>query len=237
MLSSLVVLSGLAALCITLIASMPVRFAVQQAGLSVPADRFSGTIRNGAARLDDAHRLVWQTADWESLRAIALVVNWRITGPGTDVGGRLALPPAAARTDVGPVSGRIAWPLVAALLPGLPIRCEGAADLAALRLALTPGARRASGRIAAAPARCMRTDGGLPAVATPALSAVLASDADGLTAVLSAADAPQTPLASARLTDADRIAVTIHAAGAALVPGMPASADSQIELPLAALLP
>ena len=236
---SSVVFLGLAGFAGSLIVYMPARFAVQQAGFAFAADRVSGSIWDGTAQFDGGHTVTWETSGWESLRRMSAVVNWRLTGPGTDLTGRVALPlPLRAdRADLDAVQGILSWPLIEAALPGLPIRCDARATITGLRLALTPGARRAEGAVTAPAGTCARLDGALPPVATPALAASLSTDVEGLMAVLTAQSQPQTPLATARLTNDDRVILTIHAAGAVMVPGMPSSADSEIEVPLSALFP
>lgn len=218
---------------------MPARFAAKQIGLPLETLQVSGTIWNGYARLGDAHMLSWQTSGWESLRRMAVVVNWHLEGPQTDLTGRIAvpLPPRADRAELDAVRGNLGWALVEAALPGLPIRCEAMAVFDGLQVNLAPGVRTGEGMISAPKGRCERRDSDMPPVPTPALTAAINSDGEGLAAVLLQTDLPQTPLATARLTNTDRIIVTIHPAGAALVPGMPSSADSVIELPLATLFP
>ena len=217
---------------------MPARFAVEQTGLASAADRVSGSVWKGTARLDGDLNLNWETSGWQSLRRMAAVVNWRLSGPGTDVAGRLSLPlpPRADRATIDAVQGTVSWSAIEAMLPGLPIQCDVRATINGLKLAIAPGARSGDGSVTAPFGKCVRLDGAVPSVATPALDAALSSEADGLIAVLTAQNAPQTPLVTARLTNADRIIVTIHAAGAAMVPGMPSSADSEIEMPLSALI-
>ncbi len=232
-------LLGIAAFLGSVVTHMPARFAAKQIGLSLDTVQVSGTIWNGYARLGDAHVLSWQTSGWESLRRMAVVVNWHLEGPQTDLTGRVAvpLPPRADRAELDAVRGSLGWALVEAALPDLPIRCEALAVFDGLRVSLAPGVRIAEGMISAPKGRCERRDSDMPPVPTPALTAAISSDNEGLVAVLVQTDLPQTPLATARLTNTDRIIVTIHPAGAALVPGMPSSADSEIELPLATLFP
>jgi len=228
----LIVLLGLAAFAVSLVRYMPLRFAAHQAGLPLAADRLSGTVWQGRVQMDDATTVTWATDAGASLRALALVVNWRVAGPGTDLAGRVAAWPRSA--DIGPVAGRAAWGLVMAVMPGLQIRCDTPAVVAGLRLSLAPGVRAGGGGITVPAGTCSRQDG--PPVSVPALTAALTTGADGVRAVLTGDAAPQVPLLTARLTNADQIVLTIHAAGAAMVPGMPAGADSEIELPLSALL-
>lgn len=236
--SSLLLL-GLAAFAVSLVFYMPARFLAQQMNLPVQLDRVSGTVWNGSAELGEAQSVTWEASGLASLRQMAMVVNWRITGPGTDLAGRIAvpLPIRADRANLDAVRGGVAWPLVEAALPGMPIRCDASAKVEGLRVTLEPQSRSGEGTITVAPGVCKRIDGAVPPVPTPALGAILTTDPDGLVAVVTQTAAPRTPLATARLTNSDRIIVTIHAAGAAMVPGMPSSADSEIELPLTALMP
>ena len=50
-------------------------------------------------------------------------------------------------------------------------------------------------------------------------------DPDGIQAVLAAQNAPEIALATATLTNEERLILRLHAAGAGLVPGMSASSD------------
>ncbi len=230
-------LLGVAAFAISVAVYMPARFAAQKLGVPAGLVTISGSIWNGSAGFDGDHTVAWETSAWESLRRMTAVVNWRLTGPGTDLTGRVSvpLPPRIDRAVLDAVDGNVGWPLVEAAMPGLTIRCEARAKITGLRVSLEQGVRSGEGSFAAPEGNCSRIDGAVPPVPTPALAADLSFDAEGLVAVLAKADVPQAPLVTARLTNADRIIVTIHAEGAALVPGMPASADSEIDLPLIAV--
>lgn len=232
-------LLGVAAFAISLVVYMPARFAAQNMGVPAGSITLSGTIWNGSAGFDGDHTVTWETSGWESLRRMTAVVNWRLTGPGTDLTGRVSvpLPPRADRAVLDAVDGNVSWPLIEAAMPELAISCKARAKITGLRVSLEPGLRTGEGSLAAPEGSCSRIDGAVPPVPTLALAANLSSDVDGLVAVLTQADAPQTPLVTAHLTNTDRIIVTIHAAGAAMVPGMPSSADSEIDLPLSALVP
>ncbi len=177
----------------------------------------------------------WQADGWESLRRAALVVNWTIGGPGTDLSGRIAARPGSAA--IGPMSGRIGWPLVEAAMPGLPIRCTIMADVAGLTLNVARTRRSGMGGLTTTAGECARIDAAQLPTPAPALTATLGPAEEAVQAVLTTREDPRTPLVTARLTDADRVVLTIHRAGAALVPGMPSGADSELDLPLATLLP
>jgi hypothetical protein len=94
---------------------------------------------------------------------------------------------------------------------------------------LTRDARSGVGRVTVDQGVCNRVDGTVTQVPVPALVAEIATVDDGVEAVVKS---NATPLVTARLTNADRALITIHAAGAAMVPGMPSSADSQLDIPM-----
>lgn len=220
---------------------MPVRFVAHQAGLAqsgqVSLDLLSGTVRDGQMRLDGEHLVTWRVNGRASIFRLSLVIGWRVTGPQTDLSGDLALRPAGL--SLGPVSGVVGWPLVMGLIPQVAIRCDGQARLDAVEIDARGSTRRASGAITMPGATCNRantaaTDKTAP-VAVPALRAELSTTADALQGLIVAENAPSSPLLTARVTSTDRLVLTIHQAGAALVPGMPATADSELDLPLSVL--
>jgi len=224
---SLVLILGLGAFAVALVAAMPVRFAMEVAGVTLPVTNLSGTVLQGQGQLDAAHLVQWDAAARDSWATLALVYDVRMTGPQTDLAGRVALRPW--QVVIGPLAGQAAWPLVAAVLPGLQIACDGAADVRIGSVIVTHDARKATGRVTVDQAVCNRVDGTVTGVPVPALDADIATVEDGIEAVVTSADVP---LVTARITNANRALITIHAAGAAMVPGMPSSADSQLDIPL-----
>lgn len=214
---------------------MPVRFAAQQIDLPVATDRLSGTIWDGSLALEDQHALAWQIDQGASWGSLALVFDWTLTGQDSDITGVLALRPR--RAQIGPVNGALDWQTIAAFMPDLPIRCDMQGAVDAVTLEITPDGRRGSGQVRTTAGQCLRigaTDAPTPA---PAMDLTISPYPEGIAAVLTAQADSATPLVTARLSDADRVVLTIHRAGAALVPGMPDSADSELDLPLATLLP
>lgn len=219
----------------SLVLYMPVRFAAQQAGLPVPLERLSGTLRLGQMRLDQDHRLVWKVAWQDSLTGGALTLDLTLAGPGTDLSGRVQLGPF--RQQLGPVNGRLAWPLVEAIVPTADITCALSAIIQDVTLVQHRAARSGTGNLRSSEGSCMRpgvTDAPVP---IPAMIVRVSPGLPDIVAAITARDAPDVPLVTGRLTDADRIMVTIHRAGAAMVPGMPSSSDSELDLPLAIFLP
>ncbi len=165
---------------------------------------------------------------------MALVFRWTVTGRGSNLDGALAIGPR--QTAVGPVDGRLDWSAVAALMPDLPIGCDMTARFDAVALRDAPQSRTGSGTITTAAGQCARIGSSGAPTPSPALNVALASVPDGVEAVVTTQADRNTPLVTARLTDTDRLVMTIHRAGAALVPGMPSAADSQLDLPLSTVL-
>jgi hypothetical protein len=222
----LVLILGLGAFVLALVTTMPVRFAADMAGVKVAG--LSGTLWDGQAQLDARHLAVWDVAARDSMLRWALVFDVQVTGPQTRLTGRVAVRPT--RIVIGPLEGQAAWPLLAVMMPGLPIACDGVADVHIGNMVLTRDARSGVGRVTVNDGFCDRVDGLVTRVPVPALMADITTVEDGIQAVVTS-DA--VPLVTARITNADRAQITIHAAGAAMVPGMPSSADSQIDVPLA----
>lgn len=236
-LGSLVLLLGLTAFAVSLVRYMPVRFVAHQAGLSdagpMAVSRLSGTVWKGRMQIDGGHAVTWQARTGASLRAAGFAADWKVTGPGTDLSGDLVLWPGAV--DLGPLSGVASWPLIAAVLPGLPIACAGQARFAAVNLQLDGADRSGSGTVTAPAGECARLDGQGRAVPTPALHAQITTGPDAVQVLVTPQDGARVPLATVRLTNEDRLVITIHRDGAALVPGMPATTDSELDLPLSVL--
>ncbi len=233
-------LLGIVAFAVSALFYMPARVAVQNfAGQAAPSRLngvvLTGTIWNGEAQLDANHALRWTVDRWASLLTLRAVADVQLDGPDIALTGRVT--GGAGRLRVIALQGRAGWSLVQAILPDAPILCDGAAVVEALTLNIEGTLRTGEGVARTTPATCARRDGQVAGVLTPALRAMLDSDAEGMRVVVTAEGAPGTPLVTARLTNADRLILTLHRAGAAMVPGMPATADSEVELPLSALMP
>ncbi len=217
---------------------MPVRFAAHQAGLpdtgAMAADRLSGTIWQGQLQIDGGHEVSWTLRAADSLWALGLAADWRVTGPGTDLGGNVVL--RRDGIDLGPLSGVAAWPLVDAAMPGLPISCTGHARFAAVEVQVDGPLRSGTGTVTTEAAECTRNDGASEVVPAPALHAQIATVEGAIEVLITPQDGPRVALLTAKLTTEDRVVVTIHRAGAELVPGMPSTQDSELDLPLSVLL-
>lgn len=212
----------------------PVRFAAQHIDLPIAADKLSGTIWNGQLVFAPSHGVRWHLAEGESLRRLSPVFTWTLSGPQTELDGRIALRPR--RVEIGPVGGTLDWETLAQILPGLPINCDMVGRVDAVVIDLGPAERRASGRVTTTAGQCMRMSAPDMSAPAPALEVNLGTSSDGIEAVLTTQADSTTALVTVRVTPADRVVLTIHRAGAALVPGMPDGADSELDLPLTTLM-
>jgi hypothetical protein len=226
-----VALLGLGACGVTMAATVPVGFAVRMAGVTLPEGvRLSGTLWQGAATIQ-GHQATWDSRVWDSVTAFAWVADLRATGPETELAGQWVLRPG--RATLAPLRGRTGWTLVDAVMPGLEIACATTADVDLASATISADGRAATGQVRLAPGTCARVDGTVTDVPLPALLADIATTPDGVGVTIAAIDAPGTPLGNLVITPDDRLRITVFAAGAAMVPGLPQSGDSQIELPLA----
>ncbi len=216
---------------VTMAATVPVGFAVRMAGVAVPEGAvLSGTVWHGGATMQ-GHQAVWDSRVWESVTALAWVADLRVTGPQTDLSGQWALRPGAG--TLAPLRGRMGWSLIDAVMPGLEITCATTADVDVVNVAVSPDARMATGQLRLAAGTCARVDGTVTDVPLPALLADITTTPDGVGIGITDVAASGVPLGNLLVTPDDRLRITVFAAGAAMVPGLPSSGDSQIELPLA----
>ena len=231
-LSSLVVLLGVAALAIGLLWYMPARVLMHQANPSSQAAMVSGRVVHGAAQVPQGYRVEWRFNGWRSLLALSPTFDVTATGPGADLTGRLsALPDRYALRDAG---GTLSWAVVPLLAPDLGITCDLTASVDGLLISQNGRTRRALGGLRTSPGTCARDKGEIAGIPVPALVARLTTTRNGIEAVLAAQNTSDIALATATLTNQDRLILRLHAAGARLVPGMPASSEYKIELPLSA---
>lgn len=234
-LMGVVLAAGLAvvAFLVSLAATFPVSVAAGYVSPPVEINGYSGTVWNGAVELRGSHSLRWRVDPFASLAGVGLALNVGLRGPGTDLAGLVTLRGFSGRDmRLDGLSGPAGWPLVAALAPELEIACDAAAVAQDVELAVSSGQRSASGSLRSGSGSCVRTDRAMEPTPVPALDARLETVPTGVRAVLTAAADPGTPLAEAEVTNDDVLRVTVHPAGAALVPGMPASGETSLEFPL-----
>lgn len=214
-----------------MMATLPLDFAARRTGFALPENvALSGTVWHGSATKGN-HRVSWESRLWDSATALAWVADVRVTGLKTDLAGQWVLRPG--QMTLAPLRGQMSWGLVEDVMPGLDITCDTTADVDLTRAAISPDARAAAGQVRLAAGTCARVDGSVKDVPLPALLAEIATESDGVGIAITGIDAPKIPLGNLLVTRDDRLRVTVFAAGASMVPGLPSSGDSQIELPLA----
>ncbi len=219
-----------------MVATLPVGFTARMAGVVVPDQvRLTGTVWNGAADLAPGLRAEWQSKPMALITGLAWEADVLLMGPDTRLTGRAQLRPNEAR--LAPLQGQVSWALVDALMPGLEVSCATTADLDLQQVVMGPDGRMASGQVRMAKGRCARVDGSITDVPLPALLASIDTTDAGIGVDVTAVAAPGLALGQLLITPDDRLRVTVFAAGAAMVPGLPTGGDSQIELPLALFAP
>jgi hypothetical protein len=197
----------------------------------MPAEiTLSGTVWHGKAVMG-RHEAAWHSRLSDSVAAWGWVADVQVRGPDTDLSGRWVVHPDGGM--LAPLRGRMGWPLLETVMPGLEITCATIADVDVTRVAVSGDDRVAAGQVRLAAGTCARVDGTVTDVPLPALVADIGTTAEGVGMTISGVDAPDVPLGNLLITPDDRLRVTVFAAGAAMVPGLPSSGDSQIELPLA----
>ena len=231
--SSVALLGAVAFLC-SLVAYMPARVVVQYTDIPASQAQLSGTVWDGQMVLEDGQLVSWVLDTSASLFGFGAVFDWRLTDFDSNLDGRLAFRPR--RLVIGPVSGNLSWGTVASFMPGLAVECNIMAVLNAIVIDIGSNSHSGSGSLTTSAGNCMRLGNAGASTGAPAMVAELSQVEDALRAVLTTQADRQTPLVTARLTPADRIVLTIHREGAALVPGLPTSTDSELDLPLAVLL-
>jgi hypothetical protein len=232
------VVAGLLGLAffVSLVASLPASVAAGYVVPPVKINGYSGTVWAGAAEMAGGHSLRWRVDLPGSLAALGVVLDTGLRGPGTELAGRVTVRGIRGEDlRLDGLSGPVAWPLVAAMAPRLAIACDAAVAVSDVSLASLGGVRSGAGSLRAGPGACVRSGREMTPVPVPALAARLATEPAGVRAVLTRAEAAETPLAEAMLTAQDVLVVTVFAEGAALVPGMPASGETTLEFPLTSL--
>ena len=206
--------------------TMPASFVGTLVALPPQVETLSGGVWRGRATLSGGHLLDWRV----SLRELwlgRLVADATLDGPDTRLAGVLGVSPwqVSARDWTGR-----AGPGLLALAPRLAVAsCGTSAVVAVERLAMGRRSAAARGDIGIAEGTCSDRSGREHPV--PAMTLQLSTDGADALAALSRSGATATPLAQVTVTGDRRLLVRIEPEGAALVPGMPASAPTILEYP------
>lgn len=143
------VLVGAVAYLTGLIALIPARTVISET-----ADlRVGGTIWEGDAVYGGMLRIEWSWSPVSSLANLAYTADWRISGNGTDLTGRVIKTQEVYRFSQ--VRGQADGSLLDLLGRPLPVRCRIVADVALDEVVLGGEAQMARGRIRTSPASCV----------------------------------------------------------------------------------
>jgi hypothetical protein len=127
----------------------------------------AGTIWNGEVGVAGGSKVEWEWAPLRSLTSLGFAVDWRATGPDTDLGGQaLFRPGGAVRLDK--VSGSADASLLQAVAPNLPFTCDLAMQVELPRLVAGGGDQQAQATILSDAGSCMARPAGI-ASAVPAM--------------------------------------------------------------------
>lgn len=216
---------------ISLVATAPASLLTRLANVPAAVTSLSGSVWHGQAMLIGGHIARWSVVPLASLSQAALIIQWSLLGPGTQLQGDASLRPN--RVSVNDIEGRASWQLVNAILPNLPITCEAEARIVIERAVFSEATKDVAGELRSGPSVCTRVSATpAQAVEVPPLLAVATLTPDGSQIEVTSVADPATPLARVALTARNTLVLTMLPAGARLVPGMPSSGATTLEIPL-----
>ena len=204
--------------------AMPAAALESLVALPVQVEGLSGTVLDGRARLSGGYALIWQARPAQLLAGrAALAVH--LAGPDTLLDAIAGRGPVDWSVDA--ITGR-AGPGLLALAPGLPVStCTMSATVDVRRLVWGKDRAGAEGTVTTPAGTCTDFSGrDLP---VPPLHLALASEGRDAVGTLTSADG--TALGRIAVTGDRRLMLRVEPAGAALVPGMPTSAATELEYP------
>lgn len=217
-----VVLVLVASFAVSFAANAPAGWVVQRLDLALSEDAASGTLMHGQIALDGGFALQWDVRPWASAMRLRLAADVTLRGPATDIGGPVAM--GLSSYDIGPLTGSADALVLGAIFPGITLRCSGPVLAAGLRVEMTRRTVTGEGTLRTDALAC--EDG---AQTIPAMTLSFTPLGAGTVANVTAG---ALPVVTATASGDGRLAVVLHKAGAALIPGLPTSADSSIEMPL-----
>ena len=134
----------------------------------------SGTIWNGEVGIAGGSTATWHFAPLRSLLSLGYAADWRLTGPDTDLGGRVVS--GFGGTVLDKVSGSATASLLQAIQPNLPFTCDIVAQVEISRLVVGGSNRMMAAHMVSDPGSCRsRIAGG----ATQLPSLVLTAEKTG----------------------------------------------------------
>ncbi|MFV0625556.1 type II secretion system protein N [Sphingomonas sp. ac-8] len=126
----------------------------------------AGTVWNGEVGIAGGSKVEWHWAPLRSLTSLGFAVDWRATGPDTDLGGQALLWPGSWRVDQ--VSGSADASLLQAAAPGLPFACDLTMQVELPKLVAGGGRQQAQATILSDAGSCTPRPAGA-ASAVPAM--------------------------------------------------------------------
>jgi hypothetical protein len=189
----------------------------------------AGTIWNGEVGVAGGSKVEWQWAPLRSLTSLGFAVDWKATGPDTDLGGQALFWPGSVRLDR--VSGSADASLLQAVAPDLPFTCELVMQVELPRLAAGGSDQQAQATILSDAGSCAARPAGA-ASTVPAM--ILTAEHVGRETRVRLA--PQTQrrqtLVEAVLAEDGAYRMTLTSDGAALLPftGLPAGVTVESRL-------
>lgn len=203
---------------------MPASVVRTLVSLPPQVETLSGGVRQGRAELVGGYTLDWRLGAVGLLRG-RIEADLVLQGSDTLIEARLAATPVSITAR--DISGRAGAGLLA-LFPRVAIDgCTPRVAVAIDSLSARRGAYAAQGGIDIPEGACVLRDG--REVPVPAMAMDLTTQGDDAVAVL--AEREGAVLARAEVAGTRRLRLRIEPEGARLVPGMPSSAASEIELP------
>ena len=209
---------GIASFAVAMVATLPAS--------AVMTDRpwrsgVAGTIWNGEVGVAGGSKVEWQWAPLRSLTSLGFAVDWRATGPDTDLGGQ-ALFRLGGTVRLDRVSGSADASLLQAVAPNLPFTCDMAMQVELPRLVAGGSDQQAQATILSDAGSCMAKPAGAGS-AVPAM--ILTAEHVGRETRVRLA--PQTQrrqtLVEAVLAEDGAYRITLTSDGAAVLPftGLP----------------
>lgn len=200
---------GVAAYGLGLVATLP-------AEVVAPDDRDAvGTVWDGQMALEGGFAAGWRTQPLASLAHGSLAERLQVTGPLTELNGQALVRPG--RVLLRDLDGVASARLINAVAPALPFACDADLRVTIAELALK-GAPAGAGTVRSSPGDCTPAGGGTPSP-LPALSGTFSADAASTTLTLARAGS-ETAVASARVTPAGQLSLTVEPGGIGLFPGV-----------------
>jgi hypothetical protein len=181
----------------------------------------AGTVWNGEVGIAGGSTARWKWAPLRSLVSLGYAADWRVTGPDTDLGGRVVT--GFGGTVMDQVSGSATASLLQAIAPQLPFTCDITAQVKIDRLVVGGSSRMMDAEMVSDPGTCRPRGAGAP---TQVPSLVLRSEKIGSETRIRLAPATQRlrTLLTGVLKEDGTLTISLTPEGAQALPfiGLPA---------------